>query len=140
MIALLSGEVAVRRSDHVVISCAGVGYRATVSSETLRKVPPVGKQATLHTHQIVREDAIFLYGFDTEQERDLFLMLLSVQAVGPKVAMAVLSGGPPQQLMSALAAGDTERLPRGSRDRQAHRREDHHGASGEGRGGHGRRR
>jgi holliday junction DNA helicase RuvA len=110
VIALLSGEVAVRRSDHVVISCAGVGYRAMVSAETLHKVAPVGERATLHTHLIVREDAISLYGFHSEQERELFLMLISVQAVGPKVAMALLSGGTPQELVRALAAGDTERL------------------------------
>jgi holliday junction DNA helicase RuvA len=110
MIGLLRGEVAVRRTDHVVILCGGVGYRAAVSAETLRHVPAAGKQATLHTHLIVRDDALSLYGFHSEQERDLFLMLLSVQAVGPKVALAVLSGGPPRELIAALAAGDSARL------------------------------
>jgi Holliday junction DNA helicase RuvA len=110
MIGLLRGEVAVRRADHVLLLCGGVGYRAAVSAETLRHVPAVGKQATLHTHLIVRDDALALYGFHSEQERDLFLMLLSVQAVGPKVALAVLSGGPPRELVAALAAGDSARL------------------------------
>ncbi|HSZ69194.1 MAG TPA: Holliday junction branch migration protein RuvA [Solirubrobacteraceae bacterium] len=110
MIGLLRGEVAVRRTDHVLLLCGGVGYRAAVSAETLRHVPAVGKQATLHTHLIVRDDALSLYGFHSEQERDLFLMLLSVQAVGPKVALAVLSGGPPRELVAALAAGDAARL------------------------------
>jgi Holliday junction DNA helicase RuvA len=110
MIGLLRGEVAVRRADHVLLLCGGVGYRAAVSAETLRHVPAVGKQATLHTHLIVRDDALALYGFHSEQERDLFLMLLSVQAVGPKVALAVLSGGPPRELIAALAAGDSARL------------------------------
>jgi Holliday junction DNA helicase RuvA len=110
MIALLRGEVAVRRTDHVVILCAGVGYRAAVSAETLRHVPAVGEQATLHGHLIVRDDALALYGFYSEEERDLFLMLLSVQAVGPKVALAVLSGGTPRELISALAAGDAPRF------------------------------
>ncbi len=110
MIALLRGEVAVRRSDHVVILCGGVGHRAAVSSETLRHVPAVGGETTLHTHLIVRDDALSLYGFHSEQERDLFLMLLSVQAVGPKVALAVLSGGPPRELIATLAAGDAARL------------------------------
>jgi Holliday junction DNA helicase RuvA len=110
MIGLLRGEVAVRRTDHVLLLCGGVGYRAAVSAETLRHVPAVGKQATLHTHLIVRDDALALYGFHSEQERDLFLMLLSVQAVGPKVALAVLSGGPPRELIAALAAGDSARL------------------------------
>jgi Holliday junction DNA helicase RuvA len=110
VIALVSGAVAVRRTDHVVIDCGGVGYRLAVSAETLRHVPAVGQQAVLHTHLVVRDDALALYGFSSEEERDLFLMLLGVQAVGPKVALAVLSGGPPRELLGALAAGDTARL------------------------------
>ena len=110
MIALLRGEVAVRRTDHVIILCESVGYRLAVSAETLRQVPPVGEQATLHAHMIVRDDALTLYGFHSEQERDLFLMLLSVQAVGPKVALAALSGGSPRDLIAALAAGDVARF------------------------------
>jgi Holliday junction DNA helicase RuvA len=110
MISLLRGEVAVRRADHVVILCDSVGYRAAVSAETLRHVPPVGETVTLHAHLIVRDDALPLYGFHSEQERDLFLMLLSVQAVGPKVALAVLSGGAPRELITAIAAGDAARF------------------------------
>ena len=110
MIALLRGEVVVRRADHVVVLCDGVGYRAAVSAETLRHVPPVGESVTLHAHLIVRDDALALYGFHAEQERDLFLMLLSVQAVGPKVALAVLSGGAPRELIAAIAAGDAARF------------------------------
>ena len=110
MIALVSGTVAVRRGDHVVIDCGGVGYRLAVSAETLRHVPAVGKKVLLHTHLVVRDDALALYGFATEEERELFLMLLSVQSVGPKVALAVLSGGPPRELLAVLAAGDTARL------------------------------
>jgi Holliday junction DNA helicase RuvA len=59
---------------------------------------------------IVRDDALALYGFATEEERELFLMLIAVQSVGPKVALAVLSGGPPRDLLAAVAAGDTARL------------------------------
>jgi Holliday junction DNA helicase RuvA len=70
----------------------------------------VGEPATLFTHLIVRDDALLLYGFATEQERDLFLLLLGVQSVGPKMALAVLSGGPPRELLSAVASGDTARL------------------------------
>ncbi len=110
MIALLRGEVAVRRGDHVVVLCGGVGYRAAVSTETLRHVPAVGGTVSLHTHLVVREDAISIYGFHSEQERDLFLMLLGVQAVGPKMAMAVLSGGSPRELLAAIAAGDAARF------------------------------
>ena len=110
MIALLRGEVAVRRTDHVVVLSGSVGYRAAVSAETLRHVPAVGEQVTLHTHLIVRDDALTLFAFHSEQERDLFLMLLSVQAVGPKVALAVLSAGAPRELIGALAAGDAARF------------------------------
>jgi holliday junction DNA helicase RuvA len=110
VIALLTGEVAVRRADHVVVACGGVGYRLSVSAETLRHVPRVGEPVSLHTHLIVRDDALLLYGFATEEERDLFLLLIGVQSVGPKMALAVLSGGPPRELLRAVAAGDTARL------------------------------
>jgi len=110
VIALLTGEVAVRRADHVVVSCGGVGYRLSVSAETLRHVPRVGEPVALNTHLIVRDDALLLYGFATEEERDLFLLLIGVQSVGPKMALAVLSGGPPRELLAAVAAGDTGRL------------------------------
>jgi Holliday junction DNA helicase RuvA len=110
MIALVSGEVAVRRGDHVVVSCSGVGYRLAVSAETLRHVPRLGAQVSLHSHLIVRDDALLLYGFATEEERDLFLLLIGVQGVGPKMALAVLGGGAPREILSAVAAGDTARL------------------------------
>ncbi|HWC86014.1 MAG TPA: Holliday junction branch migration protein RuvA [Solirubrobacteraceae bacterium] len=110
MIALISGRVAVRRSDHVVVDCGGVGYRLAVSSESLRHVPAIGHDIMLHTHLVVRDDALALYGFATEEERELFLLLLGVQAVGPKVALAVLSAGAPRDLFAALAAGDAARF------------------------------
>jgi holliday junction DNA helicase RuvA len=110
MIALISGEVAVRRATYVVVDCGGVGYQLTVSAETLSHVPALGEQVVLHTQLAVRDDALALYGFATEEERELFQMLLSVQSVGPKVAIAVLSGGPPAELVAALAAGDTGRF------------------------------
>ena len=111
MICIVRGEVAVRRADHVVIlTPSGVGYRLAVSAETLRHVPAVGKPVTLHSHLVVRDDALALYGFFAEEERDLFLALIGVQSVGPKVALAVLSGGTPRELVSALASGDVARL------------------------------
>jgi Holliday junction DNA helicase RuvA len=115
VIALVRGEVAGRRpappaGGEVVVDVSGVGYRLAVSSETLKHVPAAGKPVTLHSHLIVRDDALQLYGFATEEERDLFLMLLGVQSVGPKVALAVLSGGSPRELIGALAAGDSARF------------------------------
>jgi Holliday junction DNA helicase RuvA len=111
VIALVAGVVAVRRPDHVVIETAsGVGYRLSVSAETRKQVPAVGHAVSLHAHLVVREDALTLYGFATEEERDLFLLLVGVQSVGPKMALAVLSGGSPRELVGALAAGDVARL------------------------------
>ena len=110
MIASVSGEVLVRRPDHVVIDANGVGYSLAVSAETLRAVPAVGRRATLHAHLVARDDALNLYGFASEEERDLFLQLTSVSGVGPKVAMAALSGGPTRELLRAIAAGDAKRF------------------------------
>ena len=81
-----------------------------MSAETLSHVPRIGEPVTLFTHLIVREDALTLMGFATEEERDLFLLLIGVQGVGPKMALAVLSGGPPRELLAAVAASDTARL------------------------------
>jgi Holliday junction DNA helicase RuvA len=110
VIALISGGVALRRAGYVVVDCGGVGYQLTVSAQTLSQVPAVGEPVVLHTQLVVRDDSLQLYGFATEEERELFQMLLSVQSVGPKVAIAVLSGGPPGELFAALAAGDTARF------------------------------
>jgi len=110
MIASVSGQVLVRRADRVVVDTGGVGYALAVSAETLRAVPAVGKPATLHAHLVVRDDALNLYGFAAEEERDLFLKLISVGGVGPKVALAVLSGGPVRELVRAIAAGDAKRF------------------------------
>ena len=111
MIASIAGDVAVRRADHVVVETAGgVGYRLAVSAETLRQVPPVGGTVSLLSHLVVRDDAMVLYGFATEEERDLFEQLTGVQGVGPKVALAVLGGGGPREVVRAIAAGDARRL------------------------------
>jgi Holliday junction DNA helicase RuvA len=106
MIAMLRGEVAERGVEHVTLMCGGVGYRLAVSSQTLAGVGPVGREATLQTHLIVRDDALVLVGFAAEAERDLFLLLVGVQAVGPKLALAVLGGGPVGTVLGAIAAGD----------------------------------
>jgi Holliday junction DNA helicase RuvA len=110
MIASVRGEVLVRRPDHVVIEAGGVGYRLAVSAETLKAVPARGKRATLHAHLVARDDSLSLYGFGSEEERDLFLHLTSVSGIGPKVAIAILSGGPPRELLRAIAAGDARRF------------------------------
>jgi Holliday junction DNA helicase RuvA len=110
MIAAVRGEVMVRRPDHVVIDAGGVGYRLTVSAETLKAVPATGREAFLHADLVAREDSLALYGFASEEERDLFGQLVSVSGVGPKVAISVLSGGPARELLRAIAAGDAKRF------------------------------
>ena len=110
MIALVHGEVVVKRPDHVIVDVGGVGYRLAISAQTFADLPATGRDVILHTHLIVRDDAMQLYGFATEEERALFLLLLGVQSVGPKMALGVLSGGPPRELTLALAAGDTARF------------------------------
>jgi Holliday junction DNA helicase RuvA len=110
MIASVRGTVLSRRPGEVIVESSGVGYRLSVSAETLRSVPEQGARASLHAHLVLRDDAIQLYGFASEEERELFLMLIGVQGVGPKVALAVLSGGSPQELLNAIAAGDSARF------------------------------
>jgi Holliday junction DNA helicase RuvA len=110
MIAAVRGEVLVRRPDHVVVEAGGVGYRLAVSSETLKAVPAAGNDAFLHTELIARDDSLSLYGFSAEEERDLFRLLITVSGVGPKVAIATLSGGSTRDLLRAIAAGDAKRF------------------------------
>jgi holliday junction DNA helicase RuvA len=110
VIALVRGEVITRLPGEVVIEAGGVGYRLQVSAGTLEKVPDPGKQGRLFTHLVMRDDSIQLYGFASESERKLFLMLVGVQGVGPKVALAVLSGGTPRELLNAIAHGDSARF------------------------------
>jgi holliday junction DNA helicase RuvA len=110
MIASVRGEVLSRLGGEVVIEAAGVGYRLAVSTETLSAVPAAGERTRLFTHLVLRDDGMHLYGFSTQGERELFLMLIGVQSVGPKVALAVLSGGTPRELLNAIATGDTARF------------------------------
>jgi Holliday junction DNA helicase RuvA len=110
MIAVVRGEVLVRRPDHVVVDAGGVGYRLTVSSETLKAVPAIGHEAFLHAELVSRDDSLALFGFASEEERDLFVQLVSVSGVGPMVAIATLSGGPARELLRAIAAGDAKRF------------------------------
>jgi holliday junction DNA helicase RuvA len=110
VIAAVRGEVMVRRPDHVVVEAGGVGYRLAVSAETLKAVPATGRETFLHAELISRDDSLALYGFASEEERDLFGQLISVSGVGPKVALAALSGGPVRELLRAIAAADAKRF------------------------------
>jgi holliday junction DNA helicase RuvA len=110
VIASVSGTVQARRPDHVVIDCGGVGYRLSVSSKTLERVPASGQTTSLLSHLILKDDGIQLYGFATEAERELFLRLISVSGVGPKMALTALSGSSAGELRKAIAAGDAKRF------------------------------
>jgi holliday junction DNA helicase RuvA len=110
MIASVTGTVQSRRPDHVVIDCGGVGYRLSVSSQTLEKVPAAGRETSLLGHLILRDDGIQLYGFATEAERELFLRLISVAGVGPKMALAALSASTAAELRKAIATSDAKRF------------------------------
>ena len=110
MISRLRGKAVAWDAEGLVLDVNGVGYRLAVSAETLRSVPARGRETTLHAHLVAREDSLSLYGFASEEERDLFLQLISVNGVGPKVAIAALSGGAARELVRAIAAGDAKRF------------------------------
>lgn len=109
MIAHLRGTVLERRPQGVVLDVNGVGYLVVCTEATAAR-HPVGSQANLRIHTAVREDAIELFGFSSELEETLFQELLRVQGIGPRMAMGILSGGSPQEIAAAIAAGDLARL------------------------------
>jgi Holliday junction DNA helicase RuvA len=110
MIASISGTVLVKSLDHVVVEAAGVGYAMSVSGYTLDEIPPVGSSTTVLTEMVVREDSMQLFGFAAPEEREVFNLLTSVSGVGPKVALAVLSGMSVPEVETALVAGDHARF------------------------------
>lgn len=112
MIALLRGLLESVSEDSAIIDVNGVGYLVFASARTLRALPQPGQQARLHIETHVREDHIHLYGFGDENERDWFRLLLTVQGVGAKVALSILSALAPQDIANAIAAQDRTTLSR----------------------------
>jgi len=110
VIASLTGNVESVAADHAVIEAGGIGYRAFCSARTLRRLPGVGEAARVLIETHVREDHIHLYGFIDAAERDWFRLLQSVQGVGAKVALAILSTLDPDKLARAVAAQDKAAL------------------------------
>jgi len=106
MIAKLNGLVDSFGDGWVIIDVQGVGYLVQASSRTLSGLPPVGGAISLYIETVVREDAITLFGFADVDERDMFLLLTSVQGVGAKVGLALLSVADPLTMQTAIAAGD----------------------------------
>jgi len=105
MIASVRGIVLHKDTDSVVVDVQGVGYRLFVSFHTHNELPDRGEEACLHAHMVVRADAIQLYGFLTESEREAFLSLLGVTGIGPRLARNILSGIKPEELAVAVLEG-----------------------------------
>lgn len=112
MIARLAGALVETTADAAVIDVGGVGYLVQASARTLSALPPTGGTVTLFTEMQVREDAITLFGFGSAGERDWFRLLTSVQGVGGRVALAILSVLDPAELSRAIAAGDKAMVAR----------------------------
>jgi Holliday junction DNA helicase RuvA len=110
MIGRLTGRLASKTPDHVLLDVGGVGYFVHIPLSTFYELPEQESPASLWIHTHVREDALALYGFLTERERSLFLLLLGVAGIGPRVALTVLSGMPPTELIDALRSQDVRRL------------------------------
>jgi Holliday junction DNA helicase RuvA len=110
MIGRLTGRLASKAPDRVLLDVGGVGYLVHIPLSTFYELPEAEDPASLWVHTHVREDTLALYGFLTERERALFLLLLGVAGIGPKVALTVLSGIPPAELVEALRRQDVRRL------------------------------
>jgi Holliday junction DNA helicase RuvA len=111
VIAFLRGLLMENTGEAVVVEVAGVGYHVLVSGATLGALPPVGSEARLHVHShFVKDEPLRLYGFADADERRLFETLIDVQGVGPRVALAILAGLPPAELVRAISGGDIARL------------------------------
>ncbi|WP_139653621.1 Holliday junction branch migration protein RuvA [Raoultibacter phocaeensis] len=106
MIAFLNGILAGKTQDTAFIDVGGVGYAVGMAAGSLAKLPATGERVLVHTHLNVREDAVSLYGFLSQEEKGLFLRLNSVSGIGPKVALSALSVFSPQQLVAAITSQD----------------------------------
>jgi Holliday junction DNA helicase RuvA len=112
MISRLTGILAAKRAPQVLIDCNGVGYEADVSMTTYYQLPEVGEQVSIWTHLVVKDDAHSLVGFRAESERQLFRQLIRINGVGPKLALAILSGIDDQQFALCVSNGDVAMLTR----------------------------
>lgn len=109
MIAMLTGQIAYKTPDHIILDVHGVGYRVLIPFSTYYELPEEGI-VSLHIHTSVREDAIQLYGFRTRLEKTFFQLLISVSGIGPKLARDILSNIQPAPLAQALAQSDIHQL------------------------------
>ncbi|WP_410104519.1 Holliday junction branch migration protein RuvA [Sutterella wadsworthensis] len=107
MIGRLHGKLLEKNPPQILIDVSGIGYEVDVPMSTFCNLPEVGGELTLHTHFVVREDAELLYGFATLAERAVFRALIKISGVGPKIALALLSGITVDQLKDAVDRGET---------------------------------
>ncbi|WP_028696863.1 Holliday junction branch migration protein RuvA [Pseudomonas cremoricolorata] len=112
MIGRLRGTLAEKQPPHLIIDVNGLGYELEVPMTTLYRLPKLGETVTLHTHQVVREDAHLLYGFFEKRERELFRELVRLNGVGPKLALALMSGLEVDELVRCVQAQDASVLVR----------------------------
>ena len=112
MIALISGKIVFKGIAHVIVDVQGVGYRVFIPLTTFYELPEPGQNITLHIHTNVKQDGINLFGFYTDQERDLFQLMISVSGIGPKIAMNILSGISAQEFLNAISGGNVNKLVR----------------------------
>ena len=110
MIAYVRGVLALKTPTRVIVEAAGVGYEALIPLSTYDRLPREGEEVKLLTCHCVREDDEALFGFATDGEREMFAKLTGVSGVGPKIAIAMLSGGSIGELSSAIVGGDAKRL------------------------------
>jgi Holliday junction DNA helicase RuvA len=110
MIARLRGSLIEKHPTHALVDVEGVGYELQIPFSTFERLPELGGRVALLTHLVVREDALHLFGFATGEEREIFRHLLSVSGVGPKIALAVLSGIDGTRFRQAVTAGDVDLL------------------------------
>ncbi|MGB3551112.1 MAG: Holliday junction branch migration protein RuvA [Candidatus Binatus sp.] len=110
MIATLTGALAVRDAGRIVVETGGVGYEVLIPLSTYYRLPQLGDRVALEIRQVVREDALTLYGFSSATEKRAFDLLMSVQHVGPKLALAILSVLAPDELVAAIGKGDVDRI------------------------------
>ena len=110
MIAHLEGRLRHKAPDHVIVDVHGVGYCVHVPLSTFYNLPEPGAPVSLHVHTYVREDTLQLYGFGTSAEKDMFLHLIAVSGVGPKMGLSILSGLQPDELRQVVFYQDRQRL------------------------------
>ena len=110
MIAHITGKLIHKQPNSVIVDVAGVGYELTVPLSTFYDLGEIGTEVSLRVHTHVREDALQLFGFRTEREKKLFLLLVGVSGIGPKLAVTVLSGLSAEELVQAIRAGNLAKL------------------------------